>query len=89
MNCNGTRDFQKVADNERPCHLVRMEMETVEEVRTHVRMNHYLGNGMTAKNLNRDIETMRQKLIAMGQFLPNDVTRLKYSKTPLMQHLVI
>jgi len=52
MHCSGARDFQKVADNERPCHLVRMETATVEEVRTCVRMNHYLGIRMTAKKLN-------------------------------------
>jgi hypothetical protein len=60
MHCNGTRDFQKVADNERPCHLARMETETVEEVRNRVRMNHYLGIRITAKKLNRDRERVRQ-----------------------------
>jgi len=54
-----------VADNERPCPLVRMETETVEEVRTCVRMNHYLGIRMTEKKLNRDIEIVKQKLTAM------------------------
>jgi hypothetical protein len=42
-----------------------METENVEEAGTCVRMNHYLGIRMTAKKLNRDIETVRQKLTAM------------------------
>jgi len=42
-----------------------METETVEEVRTCVRMNHYLGIRMTEKKLNRDIEIVKQKLTAM------------------------
>lgn len=35
MRCNGARDFQKKWQiMNGPCHLVRMETETVEEVRT-------------------------------------------------------
>jgi hypothetical protein len=38
-----------------------METETVEEVRTRVRMNPYLGIKMTTKKLNRDTATVTEK----------------------------
>ena len=89
MHLNGGRDFQNVADDEWPCHLVRMETELNCGRGKNSCENELLFRHQKDSMEVEYTETVRQIWTAMWQFPPNNVTRLKYSKILLTQHLVI